>query len=106
MIKEIIERVPFPIGKLLARVPFAWRFGNVYVCARGECAQALEWSYADRERYSVEKFRAIFEYAKENFQCYRKLYEKAGVLDLEVKSLTDIARIPIIDKAWTRKCER
>ena len=102
-IKSIVEHIPFSIGGLLARVPFSWRLGKVYVLATEECGRALEWSGAEKDRYSVEKFRTIFEFARKHFPCYRELYEKAGVLDLEVKSFADIAKVPIIDKAWARK---
>ena len=102
-IKSLVEMIPYCVGNHLSKVPFGWRLGNGYVRAKGECARALEWPEAQREQYSVEKFRAIFEYAREHFPCYRELYEKAGVLDLEVKSSADIAKVPIIDKAWARK---
>lgn len=102
-IKSLVEQIPFPVGWLMACVPFSWRLGKVYVRLKEECARAIEWSDAQREQYSVEKFRVIFDYAREHFPCYRELYEKAGVLDLEVKSFADIAKVPIIDKAWARR---
>lgn len=55
-----------------------------------------------KERYSIECFRKAFEYAREKFPCYRQLYEQAGVIGLEIRTLTDIQKIPIIDKAWAR----
>ena len=102
-LRDIVSWIPYPIGGWLARVPFSWRLGKVYVQAKDECTRAIAWSDMELERYSVEKFRTIFEYAREHFPCYRELYEKAGVLDLEVKSFADIAKVPIIDKAWARK---
>jgi len=102
-LKNIAGQIPYPVGKWLARVPFSWRLGKVYGRMKKVCARAIEWSDVEREQCSVEKFRAIFEYARKKFPCYRELYEKAGVLDLEVKSFADIAKVPIIDKAWARK---
>lgn len=102
-LKNIVGQIPYPVGKWLARMPFPWRLGKVYVWMREECARAMGWSDAERERYLIEKFRTIFEFAREHFPCYRELYEKAGVLDLEVKSFADIAKVPVIDKAWARK---
>lgn len=103
IIKEIIERLPYPIGSIMSRVPFSLRLGELYERLKDGCTQSIEWSDAQREQYSVGKFRTIFEYARKHFPCYRELYEKAGVLDLEVKSFADIAKVPIIDKAWARK---
>ena len=102
-IKGIIERIPYPIGSLMTHVPFSCRLGKVYVCTKEECARALEWSDAARDRYAVKKFRTIFECAREHYPCYRELYKNAGVLDLELKSFADIAKVPTIDKVWTRK---
>lgn len=28
--KKIVENIPYPIGKQLARVPFSWRLGDIY----------------------------------------------------------------------------
>ena len=56
-LKILIEKIPFGIGRWLARVPFSWRLGKVYVRMKEECARSLEWPEA--ERYSVENFRAI-----------------------------------------------
>ena len=102
-LKNIAGQIPYPAGKWLARVPFSWRLGKVYGRMKKVCARAIEWSDVEREQCLVEKFRTIFEYAREHFPCYRELYEKAGVLDLEVKSFADIAKVPVIDKAWARK---
>ena len=78
-LKNIVSAVPYPVGVILARVPFSCRLGKMYGRMMEECARAIEWSDAERERYSAEKFRTIFEYARLKFPCYRELYEKAGV---------------------------
>ena len=101
-LKVIVGLIPYPVGSLLARMPFSWRLGKVYVRATEKCGRALEWSDAAKERYSIDRFRKVFEYARQKFPCYRELYEKAGVLDLEIKSFADIPKIPTIDKAWAR----
>lgn len=69
---------------------------------REECGRIEREGNAAREGYAIERFRKAFEYARQKFPCYRELYEKAGVLDLEVRSFSDIAKIPTIDKAWAR----
>ncbi len=101
-IKALVERIPYPIGSLMAKIPFAWRLGNEYRRQRKECHHVEDCDESCKERYAIECFRKIFEYACEAFPCYRKLYEQAGVLGSEIKTLPDIARIPTIDKAWAR----
>ena len=101
-VKGLIERVPFPIGRLMARVPFSVRLGSVYSQMRAECERIERDGISAQEEYALKKFRYVFEFARQKFPCYRELYQKAGVLDLEVKSLADVAKIPTIDKTWAR----
>ena len=101
-LKTIIEKLPYCVGRLLAQVPFSWRLGNKYGQMRKECCRVEEGEAMFKEQYAIEQFRKVFEYAREVFPCYRKLYEKAGVWGLEIKTLMDIAKIPTIDKTWAR----
>ncbi len=101
-LKSIVEHIPYGIGHWLACVPFSWRLGRTYGRMRTECA-ALECADdGANERYAVEHFRKVFEYAREKFPCYRELYKSAGVLGLKIRSLDDIAKVPTIDKSWCR----
>ena len=101
-IKNVVGQIPYPVGRWLARVPFSWRLGKGYVRAKAGCVAAEAWSDGEAELYAIGHFKSIFEYARKTFPCYRELYEKAGVGDLEIKSLEDIRRVPMIDKAWAR----
>ena len=124
-LKGLVERIPYPIGRIMALVPFGVRLGKGYAAAKAECrlfdcseisadrrslyeAKSLErcsiGQLSERqEGYAVEHFRKVFEYAREKFPCYRELYAKAGVLDLKIESVTDIQKVPIVDKRWTRE---
>ena len=101
-IKQLVEMIPYRIGSPLTKVPFAWRLGNGYSLMRAECGRIEHGGAEAKGRYALEKFRNVFKYARQKFPCYRELYEKAGVLDLEVKSFADVAKVPMIDKAWAR----
>ncbi len=102
-LKTCVEHVPYCAGRWLARVPFRWRLGGAYDRVRRECLDSLEWEDSQKEEYALARFKEVFEYAKQVFPCYRELYERAGVLKLEVRSLADVSRIPMIDKAWVRE---
>lgn len=102
-VKGLIERVPFPIGRLMACVPFSVRLGREYSLMRVECGRIEQDGIVFQEAYGINQFRKVFEYVRQKFPCYRELYEKAGVMGLEVKSFADIAKVPVIDKAWARK---
>ena len=101
-IKFLIERMPYSIGRIMAVVPFSWRLGKTYLNMRSEGERIEHGRIEAKESYALEKFRRVFEYARQKFPCYRELYKKAGVLDLEVKSLADVAKVPMIDKGWAR----
>lgn len=101
-IKRIIESVPYPLGHLVAKIPFPLRLGRSYPEFRKIITESTRWSVEVGEQYKVDHFVQAFEWAR-RFSCYRTLYAKAGVYDLIVKSKTDICKLPIIDKAWTRE---
>lgn len=102
MLKNLIEHMPYLVGHWLSRVPFEWRLGKAYSVAHKKCIEAQAWSDARCERYAVEHFRRIFEYAKIHFSCYRRFYESAGVSNLEIQTLADIRKVSLIDKQWVR----
>ena len=74
-LKGLVERIPYPIGRIMAMVPFGVRPGKRYVTAKAEC-QLFDCSDCSikqlgekREAYAVEHFRKVFEYAREKFPC-------------------------------------
>lgn len=55
------------------------------------------------KRMQLKKFREVFEYARKNSSFYKNLYRDAGVLELEIKTIDDIEKIPVIDKYLLKK---
>ncbi len=102
LLKKLTEHVPYCVGKWLAKVPFESRLGKVYPRARTECLRFMQSLTSEREGYSIMHFRKIFEYVREHFPCYRELYAQSGVLNLKVEIFSDIKKVPVIDKDWTR----
>ena len=103
VIKDFVAQIPYPVGRIMALVPFSVRLGKKYIEAKLKCDAAESWELAEREAYAIEHFRKVFEYARQKFPCYRELYAKAGVLDLKIEAFSDIEKVPRIDKAWTRE---
>jgi len=102
-VKGLVEAIPYPIGRLLALVPFSVRFGSTYKREKYACGRLTTADVDECQRYEVAKFREIFEYARKKFPCYRDLYSRAGILDLKIESMSDIKKVPVIDKQWTRR---
>ena len=50
----------------------------------------------------VKKFKRVFEWAYENSPFYRKLYKDAGIEPGDIKTLSDIRKVPKIDKGMLR----
>lgn len=103
LLKSIAENIPYCIGRQLARIPFSWRLGNEYAQVRRLCRAAEGWREDDCENYSINNFRNAFEYARWRFPCYQALYKASGVQNLEIRTLSDIRRVPTIDKAWVKE---
>ena len=55
------------------------------------------------QAWQLRRFREMFHHARTHSAFYRRLYREAGVLDLEVRTLEDIRRIPWVDKARLRE---
>lgn len=50
----------------------------------------------------LQRFKKLFNHARENSSFYRNFYKKTGVYDLTIKSFDDIKKIPVIDKSILR----
>lgn len=68
-----------------------------------ECVRTFRLPAAEVEKRQIAKFRKVFELAREKSPFYRDLYRKAGVLDLEIRTMDDIRKVPTIDKALLRQ---
>ena len=68
-LKTLIEKFPYCVGRLLARVPFSWRLGNKYGQMQEECRCVGEREATKKEQYAIEHFRKVFDYAREVFPC-------------------------------------
>jgi phenylacetate-CoA ligase len=60
------------------------------------------WPQEKIKRYQARAFQKIFESAKK-IPFYQELYKEAGVFDMAIKSIDDIKRLPVIDKALCRE---
>lgn len=63
------------------------------------------WERQSREKIramQLSKFRKMFEYAREHSKFYHDVYEKAEVLDLEIKTWDDVEKVPIVTKEMMR----
>ena len=99
MINKIINKVgiisPYFISSKFVNIPFNFRHGKAYGYFENKLIESENWTDKELERYIITNFNKIFQYSK-NFLLYKNKYKKSGVLNLDVKSLDDIKRIPIL----------
>lgn len=55
------------------------------------------------KRMQLYKFRNLFNYAKSKSKFYREYYGDHGLLNMAIRTLDDIKRVPIINKAILKK---
>lgn len=51
------------------------------------------------QRMQLHKFRSLFDHAKKKSKFYREYYGDHGLLNATIRSLDDIKRVPIVNKA-------
>lgn len=98
ILKKKVETIPYYIGSKLALIPYSLRLGDDY----SNFKKAIVLT-TDDYKYTIDHFKKIFNYAKNSFPFYNELYSNAGIFDLNITSLKDIERIPIITKEDIRK---
>ena len=101
-LKRIVELIPYSIGSKLVFIPFKLRLGSGYTKSSNDILRFKNLKISEQEDFIVSRFSDIFEYAKTTFPFYTELYKKHGVIDLKIKCLKDIEKVPIISKSDIR----
>jgi len=57
------------------------------------------------QKLQLRKFRRIFEWAYQNSKFHRRLYQGAGIVPEDIKTLEDVARVPQVDKSMMREIQ-
>lgn len=58
------------------------------------------------EKVQVKRFKRIFQHAYEHSPFYRRLYQEAGVSVDDIRSLADVARVPMTTKTQFQEAQR
>jgi len=102
LLKDLVSKVPYPIGKILTKIPFNYRLGNLYTVLKNEIEESEKWSEDQRLTYIISQLSNIKETAQGKFSFYSKIYAEYGVTDLLIKDLSDWQKLPVIEKEMLR----
>lgn len=102
MLKSVVEHIPYGLGSVFRYIPFNVRLGDEYTKFLNVQADMKNLGQEEKEKYVIFYFSKIFNYAKTHFSFYEDLYRKYEVYDLEITSMEDITKIPVIDKQMIR----
>lgn len=96
------NRLPIPIclGQLIAKIPYSKRpgLGKLYKEQSEVINDFCNYSISKQEEYIFEKFKKIFTHAFQNVKFYNDLYTKFKITPDDLKSFSDIQKVPIISK--------
>ncbi len=90
------------ISRLFVNIPFSYRYGAIYTKFKNVIKKAKHWNEDELENYIVTHFDKAFQHAKK-FELYKRKYKESGVLDLIVRSIDDILKIPILTRNEIRE---
>ncbi len=101
-LKQLAEHIPGPVGKALARVPYAWKLGPVYKKTKKEHDEFERLPVARKKEIITRRVRKIALFAYKNIEFYKERYDRAGFAPSSISDFEDIARAPIFTKGDLR----
>lgn len=106
LVKSALEKIPFPIGRAISRLPYSIRpgLGAIYRQRRSELRQYDNFSTKEKLSYIFLKVKSIAEYAYNNIEFYRNHYSQHGFDPSKLSSFEDLEKIPIVNKELLRDC--
>lgn len=105
-VKNVVENLPYSMGRLLAKIPFELRPGIGYVYRRRvkEQEEVEALSEEEKKNWVFQRIKSLVEFAEVEIPFYRNHYGKFAFTSKELISYEDISRIPIINKSDLLGC--
>ncbi len=106
LIKSMVERIPFPVGKAISRVPYAMRpgIGAIYRQRSVELENFGNFSSEKKSNYIFHRMKSIVEHAYRNIDFYREYYSQQGFTPDQLVGFDDLAKIPVVNKNILKEC--
>lgn len=99
-LKAALIHFPYPIGKLVSKVPFKYRpfISKGYSLAHKEATSFEELNAEMQKVWIFSKFKKLVTHAYNNTKFYKQLYDNNSFLPEHLKDFNDLNKIPIINK--------
>lgn len=106
LIKSFVEKIPFPAGQIISKIPYSVRpgLGAIYRKRTSELRKFGGLSIDEKANNIFHKTKSIVEHAYTNIGFYREFYSQQGFSPEELSSFEDIEKIPIINKELLKSC--
>jgi phenylacetate-CoA ligase len=105
--KNIWESSPAWLRRLAAplvgRLSTEWLLGRAFRSQRRFVAEADGWSMEQAQEYQLAQLREVIQLAYVQTGFYRRRFEQVGFEPGDLKSLSDLERLPTIDKSTVVK---
>ena len=99
-VKNAVQKMPYWPGNLFSIIPFKYKLGNQYFKSSQLVRYYENTTSEERYVYQIEKLNNIVRYAQANIPFYQDLYGKRVI---EIKSIYDFEKLPIITKSKVRE---
>ncbi|MFC1708722.1 phenylacetate--CoA ligase family protein [Candidatus Omnitrophota bacterium] len=83
--------------------PLRVRWGSEFFKQLEFLEKSQWWSRQELENYQSEKLRHLIKHAYDNTSYYRRLFKENGLLPSDIKTIKDLAKIPILTKDIVRE---
>lgn len=98
-LKKIADQIPYPLGKVLGKVPMSFRLGRQYQFF----LKKINFSNPTLRREQLEALSNLISFSHKESVFYRRFYDEHGFLPQKLESLEDACRIPTVTKADFQK---
>ena len=106
-LKQFVQDVPAPVGRLLARIPprVLPYLGRRYSRGKREIMAFEALGLEAKEEFVFARVRNVVAHAFKQVPFYERHYAEAGFQLEDLKSFKDISRIPIVTKEDLREAD-
>ncbi|MBV7523247.1 hypothetical protein KW834_02305 [Pseudomonas sp. PDM29] len=98
-LKQLADKIPYPVGKLLGKTPMRFRLGEEYSFFSKELIRPA----SQLRKSQLSKISTLAKFAYDNTAFYKSKYNESNFAPIKLESFVEVSNIPIITKADLQK---